>query len=228
MALLEICCYSYESAQLAASAGAERVELCAGAGLGGTTPDEDTIRRVRSIPDLSLYVMIRPRGGDFCYSETEFEQMKADIQNAKALGVDGVVFGILNRDKTIDGIRNARLAKEAYPLDITFHKAFDETDDVLKALDEVYKSGIRRVLSSGAKASAEEGIETLKAMVKHEEGRMNILVGGGVRSDNLLTLTGTGAREYHSSAILPEEKEYRADEKEIRKMRHILDKHIKR
>jgi copper homeostasis protein len=224
MSLLEICCYSYASALTASEAGAQRVELCAGAGLGGTTPDEETIRQVRMIAGLKLYVMIRPRGGDFVYTHAEFEQMKKAIASAKRLNTDGVVFGILNADRTVDIRRTKELVILAGRMDITFHKAIDETPDPFQALDAVYASGIKRVLSSGTKPDVVEGMEILKAMVKHGKGRVSVMAGGGVRSYNLKKVREAGGTEFHSSAILPGNKNFEADRNEIGMMSAILDK----
>ncbi|HXC07211.1 MAG TPA: copper homeostasis protein CutC [Bacteroidia bacterium] len=201
MPLLEICCYSYTSASMAASGGADRVELC-GPGEGGLTPDRETIVHTRSLYDISLFVMIRPRTGNFCYSDTEFEQMKESIRVAKVLRADGVVFGVLNPDGTVDKPRNQVLAALAYPMQTTFHKAFDTCPNLDQALDTIVECGIHRILTSGGKPTAQAGFATITHLIDYAQGRITIMAGGGIRSSNIVTLHIPGLSEYHSSALI--------------------------
>ncbi|HXC03559.1 MAG TPA: copper homeostasis protein CutC [Bacteroidia bacterium] len=218
MLALEICCYSDTSVRLAAINGADRAELC-GPGAGGTTPDEATMRTCRSIPHIKLHILIRPRTGDFCYSETEFEQMKDSVLFARQLGADGVVFGILNPDGTVDINRNRTLAALAAPMDTTFHKAFDECKDLFQALDAISDCGIHRILTSGGHPTALAGIDILAQLIAYAKGKIIIMAGGGIRSDVIHRFHIPGLHEIHSSAILNGDT---ADEKEI----HMLQSSI--
>ncbi|SMO52386.1 copper homeostasis protein CutC [Solitalea koreensis] len=200
-AALEICCYSVESVAEAAKGGASRVELCDNVQEGGTTPSSGTIELAKAIPGIQVYVIIRPRGGDFCYSATEFEVMKYDIKRAKELGVDGVVLGILLPDGHVDKDRMKELLDLAAPLDITFHRAFDMTVDPFAALDEIADLGIKRILSSGTFNTAIEGLDLLQKLVKHSSGRVTIMAGSGVNESNIEALYKIGIREFHSSAM---------------------------
>jgi copper homeostasis protein len=211
MYALEICCYSDTSVRLAATNGADRAELC-GPGAGGTTPDEATIRTCRSIPGIKLHILIRPRTGDFCYSETEFEQMKDSVLFARQLRADGVVFGILNPDGTVDINRNRTLAALAAPMDTTFHKAFDECKDLFQALDAISDCGIHRILTSGGHPTALAGIDTIAQLIAYAKGKIKIMAGGGIRSNVIHRFQIPGLHELHSSAILNGNI---ADEKEI-------------
>ena len=198
MYALEICCYSDTSVRLAAINGADRAELC-GPGAGGTTPDEATIRTCRSIPGIKLHILIRPRTGDFCYSETEFEQMKDSVLFARQLRADGVVFGILNPDGTVDINRNRTLAALAAPMDTTFHKAFDECKDLFQALNAISDCGIHRILTSGGAADAQTGASILRSLIHHAADRIAILPGGGLHSGNVAEVArATGAGELHT------------------------------
>jgi copper homeostasis protein len=198
---IEIACFNPESAVIANQAGADRIELCDDYAQGGTTPEIIVVRDVRAKINAALFVMIRPRGGNFCYSDTEFEQMKTDITSLKPF-VDGFVFGILNPDLTVDRQRNKMLVDLAKPFPATFHRAFDHVSEPISALEDVIACGFRAILTSGTKSNVTEGAAILKALVQKAGDRITIMPGGGLRASNLAALHETvGANYYHSSAI---------------------------
>ncbi len=197
---LEICCYSIQSVINAAKEGANRVELCADISAGGTTPSIGFIERVKRVHGIAVYVIIRPRWGDFLYTEDEFFIMENDISACEHNGVKGVVFGILNSDGSVDTTRTKRLAELAYPMEVTFHRAIDRSNDMFKAIDDIYACGIKRILTSGGHPTAIEGIEVIKKMVEYAGDRISIMAGSGVNADNIKQLYDAGVREFHSSA----------------------------
>ena len=197
--ILEVCIDSVESALAAQMGGAERVELCADLEHGGTTPSITLIKSVRERVSLKVHVMIRPRAGDFCYSEAEFEVMKKDLQEAKKLGVDGLVFGILTSERAIDSARTMMLLKMARPLTVTFHRAFDDTVDLFAALLELTQLGVDRVLTSGGKPSVEAGIQTLAGLIRKGGSSIKVLAGGGITLENVTDIVEqTGVDEIHA------------------------------
>ena len=195
--MLEICSFSLESCLTAQKAGAGRVELCGGMFEGGTTPSAGLVRLARQHLTIKLYVMIRPRGGEFCYSDAEYEVMKADIQVAKNLGADGVVFGILNPDGSIDKKRTTELVDLANPLKVTFHRAFDVANYPMQALEDVIDCGCERILTSGQKNTAIEGIDLLKTLVEKSQNRIEIMVGSGVSAQNTQQFLNIGIHALH-------------------------------
>jgi copper homeostasis protein len=202
---IEIACFNLESAIFAQKAGADRVELCANISVGGTTPSIEIIQQARKNLSIDLYVMIRPRGGDFVYSEAELEQMKSDIVNIKKLGVNGFVFGILNKDNTINIEQNNALIELATPFSCTFHRAFDAVSNYEQALEDVISCGFSTLLTSGTFSNVMEGKEVLKKLVKQAKNRIEIMPGGGLRSMNISELNQiVNANWYHSSAITDE------------------------
>ena len=202
MKKIEIACFNLESALIAQKAGADRVELCADMLVGGTTPIIETIQQARKHLTIDLYVMIRPRGGNFVCSEAEFEQMKLEIETIKKLGVNGFVFGILNKDKTINIEQNKALLELAKPFPCTFHRAFDEVLNVDKALEDVISCKFSTILTSGTFPNVMEGKEVLKQLVIQAKNRIEIIPGGGLRSTNISELNEmVKANWYHSSAI---------------------------
>ena len=202
MKKIEIACFNLESALIAQKAGADRVELCADMLVGGTTPIIETIQQARKHLTIDLYVMIRPRGGNFVCSEAEFEQMKLEIETIKKLGVNGFVFGILNEDKSINFEQNKALVELTKPFPCTFHRAFDEILDYEKALENVISCGFSTILTSGTFPNVMEGKEVLKQLVKQANNRIEIMPGGGLRSTNISALDEmVNANWYHSSAI---------------------------
>ncbi len=198
---LEVIGFTIESCLIAQAAGAHRIELCDNPSEGGTTPSYGFIKTARENLSIELYPIIRPRGGDFLYSEIEFEVMKADIQICKNLGCDGVVIGMLNSDGTVDKQRCKQLVDIAQPMGVSFHRAFDRTKDPFKALEDIISIGCERILTSGQKSVATDGSALLNELVKQANGRIIIMPGSGVRSDNIATLVKkTNAAEFHTSA----------------------------
>jgi len=198
---LEVCCYSTVSALIAQDAGADRIELCADASVGGTTPSYAAIELASAKLNIALHVIIRPRGGDFLYSADEFNIMQRDIEVCKKLNCDGVVIGILTAEGFVDVGRTRALVQLAKPMSVTFHRAFDMTNDASEALEIVIASGCDRLLTSGHHNTAIEGHDELKQLVAQATGRITVMPGAGVRSDNIVELAQrTGAVEFHSSA----------------------------
>jgi len=201
-AQLEIACFNLESALIAQENGADRVELCAGIEVGGTTPNYEIVKQVRKKLSIDLYVMIRPRGGDFVYTEEEFQQMQTDIIALKALNVDGFVFGILKEDYTINQEQNKILVDLAQPIPCTFHRAFDEVTDAFIALEIIIDCGFKTILTSGQAQNVTDGIYRLTELVSKAKNRITIMPGGGLRSTNVEVIQQyTKAIFFHSSAI---------------------------
>lgn len=202
MAKLEIASFNLASALIAQENGADRVELCAGMEVGGTTPSDEDIIAAHEFLTIDLNVMIRPRGGNFAYSEVEFEQMKSDIRRIKKFGIDGFVFGILNEDNSVNIQQNKELVELASPIPCTFHRAFDQVVSIQKSLEDVIICGFQTILTSGCEPNVDLGISNLKTLVSLAAGRIVIMPGGGLRSSNVATiLQTTQASYYHSSAI---------------------------
>lgn len=198
---LEVIAFTIGSVLTAQKSGAHRIELCDNPAEGGTTPSYGMIKTAREKTSLLLYPIIRPRGGDFLYTEEEFEIMKRDIQLCKELGCDGVVTGLLQPDGSIDKRRTGLLAEAAYPLGVTFHRAFDRVANPFEALEDVISSGCERILTSGLKPTAPEGADTIAQLIRQADDRIIIMPGSGVRSDNIAVLARhTQATEFHSSA----------------------------
>ena len=201
MAILEICAGSVESAIAARDGGAARIELCAALEIGGTTPSAGLIAEARKIEGIVLNVIIRPRGGDFLYNEHEAACMEQDIRTCRQLGADGVVIGALTAEGDIDTALCKRLIDAADGMSITFHRAFDMCRDPKRALEELIAIGCDRVLTSGQAATAEAGLPLLKELVQQAAGRISIMPGCGVNSDNAARiLQATAAVEIHASA----------------------------
>ncbi|MCL1893844.1 MAG: copper homeostasis protein CutC [Holophagaceae bacterium] len=199
----EICLDSAESCAKAQEGGADRVELCSALMEGGLTPSCGMIKEARKLlTTTKLFVIIRPRGGDFCYSDTEFEAMGHDIAMAKELGADGIVVGILMPDGSIDVKRTSHLVKLARPLPVTFHRAFDMAKDPFKALEEIISMGCERILTSGQESSSLEGTDLLAELIVRAGDRIIIMPGGGIRERNIKKIRDlTGAKEFHFSAF---------------------------
>jgi copper homeostasis protein len=201
---IEICIDSVESAVAAAEGGAHRVELCQNLFEGGTTPSWGMIRSVLRHSELPVFVMIRPRGADFCYSDAEFRVMEEDIEAARGLGADGIVTGILNANGTIDASRMKRLIRLAGPLPVTFHRAFDVTRDAAKSLETLVDLGVARVLTSGQERSVVEGSDLILKLVKQAGRRIIVVPGGGISEINFEKVRRlTQAKEFHLSASGP-------------------------
>jgi copper homeostasis protein len=199
--VVEIIGFTIDGCLAAQKAGANRIELCDNPGEGGTTPSFGFIKAAREKLHIDLYPIIRPRGGDFFYSDDEFEIMKADVKLCKDIGCNGVVIGLLNTNGTVDKKRCSKLVELAYPLGVTFHRAFDRVNDASKALEDIIEIGCERILTSGLKPTAMEGADTIAALIKQADERIIIMPGSGVRSDNIIELAKkTHAMEFHSSA----------------------------
>ncbi|GHN01122.1 copper homeostasis protein CutC [Cytophagales bacterium WSM2-2] len=198
---LEIVVYNIESALKAQEGRADRIELCDNPGEGGTTPSWGVIENVRQNLNIDVFVMIRPRGGDFHYSSDEYHVMKRDIDQCQKISVDGVVFGILNPDGTIDKKRCKDLVDRARPLKITCHRAFDMTRDPFEALEDCIEAGFDRILTSGQKLKAIHGVDLIAELIKKANGRIAIMPGSGVNEDTVEEIVRkTGTNEIHFSA----------------------------
>ena len=198
--LLEICANSYQSALNAQKAGAHRIELCQELSIGGITPSYGLLKQVLDTLSIPVYVLIRPRSGNFMYSDSEFDIIKQDIQLCKNLGCGGIVSGVLNKDNTIDIERTKELVELSKPLKFTFHRAFDCVNNPSKALEQLIDLGVDRVLTSGLETSAEKGLNLLKQLNKQANGRITILAGGGINSDNAILFKNADLEEIHASA----------------------------
>ncbi len=201
---IEICTNSVESCLQAQKGGAYRVELCAGIPEGGTTPSYGEIAVARKLLNIKLNIIIRPRGGDFLYSDVEHETMLHDIEMAKKLGVDGVVIGCLTADGKIDRVRNKELIDAAQGMSVTFHRAFDMCKDPFESLEQIISLGCDTLLTSGQRPTAIEGIPLLSELVAKADGKIVIMPGSGVNEDNIAILAKeTKATEFHFSAREP-------------------------
>jgi copper homeostasis protein len=200
--ILEVCVDSVCNALTAQSAGAHRIEFCANLLEGGTTPSPAQIEIACTQLQIKLYVMIRPRGGDFLYNEMEFEIMKSDIHFCGKTGCDGVVIGILNPDGTVDKVRNAELIQIAhqYKMGVTFHRAFDRCVDLFDAMETIIELGCERILTSGGYDSAIEGAEVIRRLIEKADDRIIIMPGAGITPENISELIEkTEARELHGT-----------------------------
>lgn len=218
---LEIACFNYESAIIAQNSGADRIELCENMLLGGTTPNSILVVKVRESVKLKMHVIIRPRGGDFVYSDEELTEMKQDIKQYKKLGVDGFVFGILKANGKVNKKQNKELVHLAQPLSCTFHRAFDVVDSIEKGLEDVIACGFKTILTSGKAKNVEDGIFDLEKIQKLAKDRIEIMPGGGVRSSNIKLLQDKlEPTFYHSSAITDASE--KANPEEIKELRNFL------
>ncbi len=203
MMIKEACIENYAEALAAQKAGANRVELCENLAVGGTTPSYGTIKICVEKLEIPSFVMIRPRGGDFVYTAEELEIMKTDIDICKQLGVPAVVFGLLTADGQIDEANTKELIERARPMQVTFHKAFDELSDPLAGLETLIRLGADRILTSGTKAIAAEGTKILNQLIKQANGRITIVAAGKVTQNNLLELSHIiPTDEFHGKKIV--------------------------
>jgi len=238
--LLEVCAFNLQSSVIAEKAGAKRVELCENPADGGTTPSYGTIKQTREKIGIALYPIIRPRGGNFLYDEEEFAIIKQDILLCKQLGCDGISTGVHTQNGEIDTERLKRIVEWAYPMGVTCHRVFDAAPDPFQALEAIITCGCERILTSGQKSAAPEGIDLLAKLVQQSDGRIIIMPGAGVRASNIETLiNGTGATEFHTSARMaaPDPVTYRnpaiadagqwylANEEELKKILQVMSKH---
>ncbi len=199
--VLEICVESVDHAVAAERGGAHRIELCSDLWSGGITPSVDLMRTARRRVRIPIHVLIRPRAGNFCYSDDELEIMRNDIRAAKQFGMDGVVLGVLQENARVDIERTQALVKLAHPLPVTFHRAFDALPNLDMSLEEVIETGASRILTSAGKPRATDGLSTLARLIQAARGRILIMPCGGINSDNVVHIVRTTlAQEVHSSA----------------------------
>lgn len=199
--VLEVAANSVASSCAAQAGGAGRVELCSALELGGVTPSWATIAMARERLRIPLYVLVRPRAGDFLYDDLECETMLRDIEACANLGCDGVVIGVLDADGNVDMARCRPLVAAAGDMGVTFHRAFDHASDQARALEDVVGLGCERVLTSGGRPGATQAVDAIRALVVQAGDRLSVMPGAGVNADNLAQLArATGAREFHASA----------------------------
>lgn len=223
--LLEICCYSAENAVRAEGSGAGRIELCRDPASEGLTPTYNEILRARAALHIPLFVMIRPHAKHFGYTMDEFRLMQRDIAFCRDAGCDGVVFGLLGEDHTVDVIRNAQLVELARPMQCTFHRAFDQVNNPHSAMEQVIACGFSRILTAGCPGNAEDGTEALRAYITQSAERITIMPGGGITERNIAAvMRETGAREFHSSARNMEHSldTNNVDPERVQAMKHAL------
>ncbi|MCP4483718.1 MAG: copper homeostasis protein CutC [Flavobacteriaceae bacterium] len=230
--IVEICANSFESALAAQNGGADRIELCTQLAVGGLTPSHQLIKKVISELSIPVHILIRPRKGNFCYSKEELNIMKNDIEFCKNIGCSGVVSGVLQPDLTINLIATKELIEAANGIDFTFHRAFDCVKDSLISLENLIDLKVKRVLSSGLKPSAIEGISSLSEMNKIANQQIEIMPGSGINLDNVLQFKNKGFTSIHLSATQQPEKksasffeggtEGVSDEKTIRKIMSLV------
>lgn len=230
--LLEICASSLQSAINAQTGGAQRIELCCNLEQGGLTPSYGTIKLARATLSIEIFVLIRPRAGDFTYTELELSQMKEDILFCKSIGIDGVVLGVLDEQNEIDRNRNKQLVELAAPMQTTFHRAFDCLKNPIQGLEQIIDLGFDRILTSGLESTAIEGKVLLKKLIAQAQNRIMILPGSGLNSQNVSDFIAfTKTKEIHASAkktILPTTKSlfsapyFETDVKEVQRLIAIL------
>lgn len=237
--VVEICAASVQSAINAQKGGADRIELCAELSVGGLTPSYGMIQEVIRLIQIPVFVLIRPRSGNFVYSEAEFSEMKTDIEICKELGCSGIVSGVLNEDYSLDLKRTKELIELSKPLEFTFHRAFDRIENPEKALEELIEIGADRILTSGLELNAEQGIENLKRFKEIADNKIIIMPGSGINPDNAGLFRQHGFSEIHSSAssaltgnknllfnknrlrIKDEENRFESDIEKIKKLKNI-------
>lgn len=243
--ILEACVDSVESALAAEAGGADRLELCGNIIIGGTTPSPCLFQEIRAVSDICTHILIRPRFGDFCYTDYEYRVMLREVRTFRELGASGVVIGILKPDGTLDVERMKGLVEEAQGMSVTLHRAFDVCRDPLEAMEQAKELGIRTILTSGQKNHCREGKDLLKELVKHEDGRITIMAGSGVDAETIEELQPyTGVRAFHMSgkkdmesrmtyrkegvnmgiSSVSEFEIIRTDEEKIRCARKVLDR----
>ena len=197
--IIEVCANSYESAINAEVGGANRIELCKDLHLDGITPDDEVVIKTLNKLKIPVFILIRPRSGDFVYTNEEFKLMKSDIIKFKKLGCNGIVSGVLNTDNTIDIKRTKELIQLSRPLEFTFHRAFDKIVNPIEGLEELIEIGADRVLTSGQEDSAIKGIKLIAKLIEITNNRITIMPGSGVKSDNINNFKAIGANEIHGS-----------------------------
>lgn len=243
--VLEVCVDSFESINIAKAAGADRIELCSALNIGGLTPSYGLMKQAKTVTGLEIFVMIRPRSGDFLYDEFEFQTMKEDIKLVKELGFDGIVTGVLLSDGRIDLKRIKELVELAYPLPVVFHRAFDRAKDPMQDMEALIDMGICRILTSGQRQTAIQGVDFIAKLQKTYGDKITIMPGSGIHHSNIRTLIErTGCTHYHLSGkvFVDSEMTYRGHRntpfpehefvrqktsfENIKKVRKILDSHM--
>jgi copper homeostasis protein len=201
--ILEICVESVADAVAAERGGADRIELCVDLACGGVTPDAPLMRAARKQVGIPIHVLVRPRAGNFCYSDREIENMRQEIDIAGEIGLNGIVLGVLDSERKVDRERTHALVHRAHPMPVTFHRAFDQCPDLTAALGAVIETGSKRILTSGGTSCAADGVVNLKHLVQHAQDRIVIMPGGGIRHGNVERILQTGVREIHTSLKAP-------------------------
>ena len=224
--ILEISVEAVDAALAAERAGADRIELCSNTKDGGTTPPPELLRSARDRVRLPIFAMVRPRPGNFLYSAAEFSAMERDIDSAKKFQMDGIVLGLLDADRKVDVARTSQLVAHAAPRPVTFHRAFDECENLSAALEDVIKTGATRLLTSGGKTTAPEALEFLADLVRLAADRIVVMPGSGLHAGNIReAVQHTHAHEYHAglSGVIPRpSEEPNAYQEEIKKMAAAL------
>ena len=241
---LEVCADSVESVLAAEKGGADRIELCGNVVIGGTTPSESLFREIRRHSDIKIHALIRPRFGDFCYTEYEFDIIRSEVRRFRELGAQGVVIGMLRPDGSLDVEHLAQLMEEAKGMSVTLHRAFDVCRDPFEALETAKELGVNTILTSGQRKSAKEGVEILKQLALKADGKVDIMAGAGIDADAIRYLAPkTGITTFHMSGKmtldsrmvyrkeginmgLPSMSEFeiwRTDEKKVEEAREVLD-----
>lgn len=198
--IIEIATTDFITTKAAVEGGADRIELCAALVEGGTTPSYGTILQCRESFNVDLFPIIRPRAGDFLYSEEEYQIMLKEVKLCREVGCNGVVIGLLNADGSIDLSKTQALINAAFPMEVTFHRAFDRCFDPFEAMEQLIMIGCQRILTSGQMPTVVEGLDTIAKLVKAADDRIVIMPGSGVRKENIKLLAEkTGAVEFHSS-----------------------------
>lgn len=198
--IFELCAENIDACVAAREGGASRIELCSALSEGGLTPSHGLIREAVRRSGLPIHALLRPRGGDFVYTDAEFDVMCEDLRHMRRLGISGVVLGLLEKDGTVDVERTRKLVEIAGPLDTTFNRAFDQASSLDKALEDIISTGCKRVLTSGGERDVVTGANSLALLVKQADGRVEIAVGGGLRLKNAAAVArATGARHFHGS-----------------------------
>jgi copper homeostasis protein len=204
--LIEIACFSLEAAEIAQAAGANRIELCVDKSVGGITPPYEMLQAARKLIHIPLFIMIRPREGNFIYSEQELKEMENAVLFCKKIGIDGLVFGILKEDKTLNIKENERLLRLASPLPCTFHRAFDEIPNKSEAVEQLINLDFQNLLTSGGEGNAMDFLAELKNLVQQAANKICIMAGGGIRSNNISHIyEETKVKALHSAALLTED-----------------------
>ncbi len=221
MKRLEVACFNLESALIAAKAGADRIEFCADYASGGTTPDLEDFQKIKEATAIPVYIMIRPRGGDFVYFAEEITRMKQSIIDFKKAGADGLVFGLLNTDHTLAAATNIEMVELADNTPCTFHRAFDQSPDLEQSLEQLINWGFKTVLTAGGSSSAIDGAATLQKLFYHAKSRIQILPGGGIRSGNIAELAKLLPTDFFHSAGITDGSEM-ADPAEIKAIKSVL------